>query len=239
MIYEDARCCLKHDICDPPTTLLDLPASSNGESKEAISSHALFRMPPSLPFADSRSQLTRHPEKSSFGSGTVRHTSAELLKGEEANLDADLGAGSTPEESPGSQSPLCAPTPGDLETRIVGAPSSAFIVPPTTSLVDKDAESAIQALLALQREPSPTSTQSQGSSPEPYRRRPFSPSLGRQGGINKVGGTEASRFFCKFPRCGKAYASTDAVRKHCRQRHLDWLRRLGHGCPALYCRLEE
>ena len=28
------------------------------------------------------------------------------------------------------------------------------------------------------------------------------------------------------------------VRKHCRQRHLEWLRRLGHGCPALYCRWE-
>ena len=43
------------------------------------------------------------------------------------------------------------------------------------------------------------------------------------------------RFFCKHPNCGKGYASTDAVRKHCRQRHLEWLRRLGQGCPTLYC----
>ena len=43
------------------------------------------------------------------------------------------------------------------------------------------------------------------------------------------------RFFCKHPQCGKGYASTDAVRKHCRQRHLEWLRRLGQGCPTLYC----
>ena len=33
-----------------------------------------------------------------------------------------------------------------------------------------------------------------------------------------------ARFYCKFPRCGKAYSSTDAVRKHCRQRHTQWLR---------------
>ena len=43
------------------------------------------------------------------------------------------------------------------------------------------------------------------------------------------------RFFCKHPGCGKGYASTDAVRKHCRQRHLEWLRALGHGAPSLYC----
>ena len=49
----------------------------------------------------------------------------------------------------------------------------------------------------------------------------------------------AARFYCRYPKCGKGYASTDAVRKHCRQRHLEWLRRLGHGCPALYCRWEE
>jgi len=48
-----------------------------------------------------------------------------------------------------------------------------------------------------------------------------------------------SRYFCRYPNCGKGYASTDAVRKHCRQRHLEWLRRLGHGCPALYCRWGE
>jgi len=110
--------------------------------------------------------------------------------------------------------------------------------------VDKDAESAIHALLALQREPSPKDDPEPGS-PEPDYHRPLSPNPARLGviskGIQKGGGAgpEASRFFCKFPRCGKAYASTDAVRKHCRQRHLDWLRRLGHGCPALYCRWEE
>ena len=112
---------------------------------------------------------------------------------------------------------------------------------PFKVVADKDAESAIMALLALQREPSPTADPSREPSPEgERRRRPASPgglSLSRQGSICKP--ETASRFFCKFPKCGKAYASTDAVRKHCRQRHLDWLRRLGHGCPALYCRWED
>ena len=93
---------------------------------------------------------------------------------------------------------------------------------------EDDAESAIQALLALQQEPSPLP-----------QRGPPSPLLGirNYGGIQKNEATV--RFYCRFPRCNKGYASTDAVRKHCRQRHLEWLRRLGHGCPALYCRWEE
>lgn len=52
------------------------------------------------------------------------------------------------------------------------------------------------------------------------------------------------RFQCRYPNCNKLYASTDAVRKHCRKRHFDWLRRLDQLAtherqmpkPALYCR---
>jgi len=52
------------------------------------------------------------------------------------------------------------------------------------------------------------------------------------------------RFQCKYPACMKMYSSTDAVRKHCRKRHLEWLRKLdlmaAHDRylpkPALYCR---
>ena len=36
----------------------------------------------------------------------------------------------------------------------------------------------------------------------------------------------STRFQCKFPDCGREYASRDAVRKHCRIRHLSWLRSL-------------
>ena len=34
------------------------------------------------------------------------------------------------------------------------------------------------------------------------------------------------RFVCKHPGCEREYASRDAVRKHCRLRHLAWLRSL-------------
>lgn len=45
----------------------------------------------------------------------------------------------------------------------------------------------------------------------------------------------ASRFACNFPGCGKAYGCPDAVRKHCRKKHSEWLRSLGSVGPAGYC----
>jgi len=42
--------------------------------------------------------------------------------------------------------------------------------------------------------------------------------------ITIIGNTQ--RFTCKHPGCGREYASRDAVRKHCRIRHLAWLRGL-------------
>lgn len=92
---------------------------------------------------------------------------------------------------------------------------------------EDDAHSAIQALLSLQRNPSPPTKRARGDQPL---------FAGRPAATTSRGGDTEARYFCRFPRCGKGYASTDAVRKHCRQRHLEWLRRLGHGCPALYCR---
>ena len=47
----------------------------------------------------------------------------------------------------------------------------------------------------------------------------------------------ASHFYCKHPDCGKSYGCPDAVRKHCRKKHPEWLRRLGASTgPAGYCR---
>lgn len=40
-------------------------------------------------------------------------------------------------------------------------------------------------------------------------------------------------YLCR--KCGREYASTDAVRKHARMNHLEWLRAQGQGCPSLYC----
>ena len=45
----------------------------------------------------------------------------------------------------------------------------------------------------------------------------------------------ASRFACNFPGCGNAYGCPDAVRKHCRKKHGEWLRSLGPVGPAGYC----
>jgi len=40
-------------------------------------------------------------------------------------------------------------------------------------------------------------------------------------------------------QCHREYASTDAVRKHCRQNHPEWLREQGQGCPTLYCQIVD
>ena len=39
--------------------------------------------------------------------------------------------------------------------------------------------------------------------------------------------------------CAREYASTDAVRKHARQNHPEWLKEQGQGCPSLYCTAVE
>jgi len=130
----------------------------------------------------------------------------------------------------------------------------------------EEAEDAVMALLSLQRNPSVADLQHSSSTSELSRisstadfssggttspreervgekRRAPSPFGGdyasgaRHSPVPKFASEPGeSRYFCRYPHCGKGYASTDAVRKHCRQRHLEWLRRLGHGCPALYCR---
>jgi len=229
----------------PPAISVELPAAFKGENIEADSSLAPSRAGSAVPTEESRSPLTRLPENSSSGNGGGRPPSAELFYKGEA-LDAELEEETTTEGGSRSESPPCAPPClEEMEAEPLEdaeAPEAEEVTDAAALEVseDKDAENAIFALLALQREPSPQADfDSRGSSPEPQRRRPLSPNLVKQSAIQKGSAAEASRYFCKFPRCGKAYASTDAVRKHCRQRHLDWLRRLGHGCPALYCRWED
>ena len=129
----------------------------------------------------------------------------------------------------------------------------AFTVSPqlTVKMGDDDgAASAIQALLALQRDDSPgrapsrpwstlsDSEMSLGRVLSDSRTAcidacPSSPALSAQSmderpawpaSLAKQGKEGGARFYCRFPKCGKGYASTDAVRKHCRQRHLEWLR---------------
>merc|ERR1719199_700116 len=54
----------------------------------------------------------------------------------------------------------------------------------------------------------------------PARPRSTSPNTGKS-------------FMCNH--CSRTYASTDAVRKHARQNHPEWLKDQGLGCPSLYC----
>ena len=46
-------------------------------------------------------------------------------------------------------------------------------------------------------------------------------------------------FTCKHPGCGKAYNSSDGVRKHCRVVHRDWLSSLSGYGPESYCSWED
>jgi hypothetical protein len=46
-------------------------------------------------------------------------------------------------------------------------------------------------------------------------------------------GVPGRSYRCKA--CGREYASTDAVRKHARQNHFEWLREFGKHSPLLYC----
>lgn len=89
-------------------------------------------------------------------------------------------------------------------------------------------EDMVHALLAL----------SQGrQAPTPAPRRAKRPSSSTAAGPLKRRGVadRASQFTCKHPGCGKLYGCPDAVRKHCRKAHFEWLRSLGPVGPAGYC----
>ena len=73
----------------------------------------------------------------------------------------------------------------------------------------------------------------------PAPRPPPKSSLGGGGVVKRRGIADlATQFVCRHPVCGKAYGCPDAVRKHCRKEHSDWLRdRPNHG-PEGYCSWE-
>ncbi|EOD06064.1 hypothetical protein EMIHUDRAFT_447336 [Emiliania huxleyi CCMP1516] len=92
-----------------------------------------------------------------------------------------------------------------------------------------------QGVVPCRRTPSTEweSAGSQSDSPRVVRRK-----------LGDGGFAPGARFQCRYPGCGKFYASTDAVRKHCRKRHNEWLGQLAQlashdrqmSKPALYCR---
>ena len=86
-------------------------------------------------------------------------------------------------------------------------------------------------LLAFQRGAAPDSP-AVGSLREMEAAAPDSAPQKRRGVADR-----ASHFYCKHPDCGKSYGCPDAVRKHCRKKHSEWLRRLGASTgPSGYCR---
>jgi hypothetical protein len=152
------------------------------------------------------------------------------------------------EESVSGES--AAPSPREDEQK--SPPTEAIEGPPSANPGNSPAElicepsdedeDAVMALLSLQALSAGRRAATSWAPPSAGEKRPRageSPgALGRSrpSPMPKPGADGEARYFCKYPHCGKGYASTDAVRKHCRQRHLEWLRKLGHGCPALYCR---
>ena len=94
---------------------------------------------------------------------------------------------------------------------------------------------------ALAQAAAASSAQADAASPmlrrETPRARPASPrepasaasQLKRRGVADR-----ASLFFCKFQGCNKSYGCPDAVRKHCRKQHSEWLRSLGNAGPSSY-----
>ena len=89
-------------------------------------------------------------------------------------------------------------------------------------------------LLAFTRaEPSPPA-------PRPAPPRRASPASHTSNPLKRRGVADrASQFTCRHPGCGKSYGCPDAVRKHCRKQHADWLKGLGHVGPAGYCSWEQ
>jgi len=149
-----------------------------------------------------------------------------------AGLQVRVGAGTpSPNKDDGvfdQYSPPLTRSPSDWTDSVADVTSAESEDAATTGSAEDEDEDAVMVLLSLQRVASQNRLDrldaplSAGS-----KRRAESPPDDSDG---------KSHYFCRFPGCGKGYASTDAVRKHCRQRHLEWLRQLGHGCPALYCR---
>jgi hypothetical protein len=70
--------------------------------------------------------------------------------------------------------------------------------------------------------------------PRPSSRLSIDETSSRSTSPSEAAGVPGRTFQCL--RCRREYASTDAVRKHARQNHGEWLREQGQGSPALYCK---
>ena len=103
--------------------------------------------------------------------------------------------------------------------------SDEDVAPFGVTSLEEGGEEGATLLLAFQRGASPSRDFSPREAIVPQKRRGVA--------------DRASHFFCKHPGCHKAYGCPDAVRKHCRKKHYEWLRRLDNAGPAGYCRWEQ
>ena len=102
--------------------------------------------------------------------------------------------------------------------------------PPQTAL-------ALPGSLVLQPPARPRSRPAPRAVPAP--RPPSKSGLGGGGVVKRRGIADlATQFVCRHPGCGKAYGCPDAVRKHCRKEHSDWLRQRPNLGPEGYCSWE-
>ena len=102
-------------------------------------------------------------------------------------------------------------------------------------------EAAVYSLLdlrhpaRLQPRPAPRAVPAPRPPPKITPKR----SQGGGGIVKRRGiGDLATQFTCRHPGCGKAYGCPDAVRKHCRKVHADWLRERTSLGPQGYCSWE-
>ena len=130
------------------------------------------------------------------------------------------------------------------------APSDAWTVPPPGEVAagtpaDPQALSASGAAPALAPAPQPLASQppaSQLPAPQPPAPQPSAAPPRKTVRMTELldcliakhmRSHPAETFTCN--QCGREYASLDAVRKHARQNHPEWMGAMGRGSPSLYC----
>ena len=120
-------------------------------------------------------------------------------------------------------------------------PSSDKAAQESASTSHTATEAAVYSLLdlrhpvRLQPRPAPRAAPAPRPPPKITPKR----SQGGSGVVKRRGiGDLATQFTCRHPGCGKAYGCPDAVRKHCRKVHADWLRERTSLGPQGYCSWE-
>ena len=148
--------------------------------------------------------------------GDVAPWSAEELASADWEAqDAVNYDGRSPEEaaalallSPTAGSAAAGPSPPTSARRPGPAPQRFYPGPPGSAAPTPPAEDFYPPARASARAPKPTEAARQSKETGPTS--------------HLVG--DGPTYMCLFDGCGKMYSSTDSARKHCRQRHTQWLR---------------